>query len=111
MSSAALQGPQEKQRLAYVDIAKTLALFIVILFHKQGILQTILQRFGASFHMPIFFFLYGMTTSGGATLEKPWCGVMRRFRSLMVPYFLWSLIYVRTWSLALKDIPLFFVCK
>ena len=102
MSEGTLRQTQNMSRLSYIDIAKALALVIVVLFHAQGIQQTMLQRFGAAFHMPVFFFLYGMTTSGGTKLENMRQGVIRRFRSLIVPYVLWVCIYLPMRSLSLK---------
>lgn len=104
MSIDTLQKQQEQKRLAYIDMAKAFALFLVILFHKQEVQQTMLQRFGAAFHMPIFFFLFGMASSGGAKLNTLRDGIVRRFRSMMVPYFLWAFIYLRTWKISLTSI-------
>lgn len=92
-----------QKRLAYIDMAKAFSLFLVILFHRQGIKQTTLQLFGAAFHMPIFFFLFGLASSGGTKSEKLFPLLLRRFKTLYVPYLLWNAIYVRILNLKLKQ--------
>lgn len=51
-----------KQRLTYVDTAKYLALWLVVLSHTE-IWETNLSKFLFTFHVPLFFVFSGYTTS------------------------------------------------
>ena len=89
-------------RKDYIDIAKFIGLFLMILFHKQGILQTPLQVFGASFHMPVFFFTFGIVSSSLKPHTRWRDCLYKRFRTMMVPYLLWSAVYIGVWHIPIK---------
>lgn len=83
-----------KARVSYIDIAKAIGIYFVILGHVVSVgtpLKTILY----SFHMPLFFMLTGMTykwPSDGtwASIKKR---IVRNVGTLLVPYLLFALIY------------------
>lgn len=82
------------ERVAYVDIAKTIAIFLVILGHVTET-DTFCKTVVYSFHMPLFFILAGffLDTSGTISINKIWHFVKKKFMALMVPYFIWAFFY------------------
>ena len=58
-----------KERVEYIDVARGIAMLLVILGHCHQTVDCTLNRFILSFHMPLFFFLSGIfatTTTKGA---------------------------------------------
>lgn len=83
------------KRIAYIDLAKVLTIFLVILGHST-ILVGFLEQWIYSFHMPVFFSLYGMTynierhsSNGFFTVHF----VKQRFIRLMIPAIIWAIGY------------------
>lgn len=73
-----------KHRLAHIDIAKGLGILLVVLGHNR-ILTERLPSLHATvylFHMPLFFFLSGLTTPAMLSGEK----LFRRLVGLIKPY-------------------------
>jgi acyltransferase len=83
-----------KNRVEWVDTAKGLGIFLVVLGHAlpgSDIATTVIW----SFHMPLFFFLSGFTA-------KPWTpggtpSLARGLKSLAVPYLFFSLVAITLW--------------
>lgn len=90
------------ERLTYIDLTKAAGIFLVVLFHTQGIQQALLQYWGASFHVFIFFFTYGLAASG-ATKRRLAEAIRHSFTALLLPYILWSAIYADLWHGSLKS--------
>ena len=92
----------KKKRITYLDIAKGMGMVLVLLGHLQN--DTIfsysphiltLCSWIFSFHMPLFFILSGMLLCIKKENEKDLTGfIKQRFKSIMVPYFWFSLIYI-----------------
>ena len=84
----------EKARVSYIDIAKAIGIFIVILGHVASV-GTPLKTFLYTFHMPLFFMLTGMTYKWPA--DGTWSSTKKRIARntgiLLVPYILFALIY------------------
>lgn len=87
------------ERKKYIDIAKYIAIFMVMvehtgLFADLGGAYTNLKIWICSCHMPAFFVLFGMVATADRTqgAEAFFCLVEKRFKSLIVPYFLWCMI-------------------
>ena len=87
-----------RQRLDYLDIAKCITIFLVIMGHSTGNLDTPLFRVVLySFHMPLFFIVSGtvvrthVTTKYDKAHWKDFLG--KNLFMLMVPYLIWGLIY------------------
>ena len=61
-----------KERVEYIDVARGIAMLLVILGHCNQTVDCTLNRFILSFHMPLFFFLSGIfattTTKGTKNL-------------------------------------------
>jgi len=88
------------KRLEYADYCKVLAIFLVVLGHTQGgyILgkDWMYQDFCYAFHMPLFFILAGFFVKAKARYSaEGWRSFLRRnFLALMVPYFIWGVVYM-----------------
>ena len=83
------------KRIAYIDLMKVYAIFLVILGHSP-IWTGYANQLEHSFAMPVFFALYGMTynierhaTKGFLTLDF----VKQRFIRLMAPTIIWAIGY------------------
>lgn len=86
----------KKWRIETIDIAKAITIFCVILGHTTGNLDTpMFRRVLYSFHMPLFFFLAGLSVKPGALHgAKAWLEFLyKNLLSLIVPYLIWGLIY------------------
>ena len=76
------------QRLAYIDVAKGLAMILMILCHSgmhNGFTQWIY-----AFHMPLFFIVSGFLYNGEHTELGPY--IKKKFYQLIVPFILFSLM-------------------
>lgn len=84
-------------RLDFVDVAKGIAILLVLLGHLlMG--DTMLKKWIYAFHMPFFFIASGFFIS-----EKSFCEyATRRFYTLVIPYLVFAFFYC---SLSLKTIP------
>ena len=80
-------------RLDYVDIAKGIVIFCVVLSHTWFANTDILGDL-LPYSMPVFFFLSGFTYRSGRSY---WVNIRRRAIALLVPYILfntvWNLLY------------------
>lgn len=81
-------------REGYVDIAKAIGIICVILGHISTI-PAELKTYIYAFHMPLFFLCYGLIPRKNIshTAKTALEFVRKRFDRLLVPYFLWALIY------------------
>lgn len=81
-----------KKRLDYLDMAKGVGIFLVVLGHIEY-LEESTMRFIYSFHMPLFFIIGGILTFEKANGNlSPGESMKKRARGTMVPYFSFSLI-------------------
>jgi fucose 4-O-acetylase-like acetyltransferase len=83
-----------KNRIEWIDTAKGLGIFLVVLGHALpagGMFPAIIW----TFHMPLFFFLSGLTAKGWA----PGSGskFFRGLKVLVIPYIFFSLISIILW--------------
>lgn len=86
-----------KDRLQYVDVAKAVAIFLVVLGHPRPVESYgSLEQFLYAFHMPLFFMLSGIFVK-----QKPAYGwetwktfLWKNFLTLIVPYIIWVAIYM-----------------
>lgn len=91
-----------KKRIIYFDIAKGIGIILVLIGHLQT--DTIfsyspyilsLCSWIFSFHMSLFFIISGMLICFKRENEKDFKETVRKkFRSIMIPYFWFSLIYI-----------------
>ena len=89
---------KNRPRIDYLDIAKAITIFLVMIGHgaETGISPEF-KRILYTFHMPLFFMVSGVVTrrhrSSGYGKEH-WKEFMKsNLLSLVLPYFLWALIY------------------
>ncbi len=86
-----------KPRLDYLDIAKCIAIFLVVWGHTTGNLDTPAYRVVLySFHMPLFFLASGVVISRhryeyDAAHWKDF--LFKNAMTLLVPYLIWGAIY------------------
>ncbi len=77
-------------RIEFVDIAKIVGMFLIIYGHtlRGGMLTTWLY----SFHVPLFFFLSGVTFHYESYQLKEF--IMKRLKVLLFPFLIWALISI-----------------
>lgn len=85
------------KRLDYLDIAKGIAIFLVVMGHAVLAFDTPYWRLAIyAFHMPLFFLVSGVVTKRRESYDR---GTWRTFlgknlMALMVPYLIWAFIYL-----------------
>ena len=79
----------KKERIAWIDIAKAIAIFFIVLGHQlpSGPLCGYLY----SFHVPLFFFLSGLTFN---TAKEPKKFFREKAKRILIPYFIFSSISI-----------------
>ena len=83
------------QREQWIDIGKGLAIILMVIGHTS--IPHGLSNFIWAFHMPFFFLVSGWVTHWNKTSFKEF--VIRRSKSLLVPFFVYSLIVLSIYSL------------
>lgn len=71
-------------RIKWIDCAKGIAAILVLIGHFVSV--TPLQVIIYSFHMPLFFFLSGVTFNDNSIKFKDF--IKKKFRQIMVPYYI-----------------------
>ncbi len=81
-------------RIEYIDIMKAIGIILVIVGHCQYTSLSLVEII-CSFHMPLFFFAYGLAIRPKKeyTEETFKAFLVSRIRGLLVPYFIWALIW------------------
>ncbi|ARK33798.1 acyltransferase family protein [Lactiplantibacillus plantarum] len=91
-----------KGRIVWIDIAKGIGIILVVYGHALGGIMnsngigvhnslTIPYNIIYGFHMPLFFFLAGMFVHNWA--KRPLkVALSQKLRSLVIPYFVWTII-------------------
>lgn len=85
------------KRLDYLDIAKGIAIFLVVMGHAVMAFDTPYWRLAIyAFHMPLFFLVSGTVTKARETYDlKGYLSFAgRNLSALMVPYLIWAFIYL-----------------
>lgn len=81
-------------RIAWIDSAKAIGILLVVWGHalpSVGVLPAVIW----TFHMPLFFFLSGLTARAGSTLNT--AAIRRSATSLLIPYFVFSILSIVLW--------------
>lgn len=90
-----------KVRLDYLDIAKGITIFLVVIGHVPDAFDAPLYRVVLyAFHMPLFFIVSGTVTKRHSHFEKYNCKnffefLKKNILALVVPYIIWALIYMQ----------------
>lgn len=83
----------KKGRISYLDIARALTIFCVIIGHIVDS-NTFTKNLLYAFHMPAFFFLSGLFFKKNIeSVNEIKESIIRRFKRLMIPYIIWGCIY------------------
>ena len=84
---------EKRQRIAYIDIAKGIAIFLMVVGHSYSEYNSFLTYI-YSFHMPFFFLisgiLYGYKVQNGGHLIL---NISRKVKTLLLPYAIWGALY------------------
>ena len=87
---------KKRVRIELIDIAKAITIILVILGHTTGNLETpMYRRFLYSFHMPLFFFLAGLSIRPKMlkTVQEWKDFIKKNLLALIVPYLIFAFIY------------------
>lgn len=82
------------QRIDYIDHAKAIGIFLVVLAHTP--IESEITNWIYVFHMPLFFFLSGFIFDFQRYPSLSGF-IRRRFRQLLIPYFLINLLTYLLW--------------
>ncbi|EEV21074.1 acyltransferase family protein [Treponema vincentii] len=81
-----------RERIDWIDVAKAIGISFVIMGHLHN--PERVSAFIYAFHMPLFFFLSGMTFKK----EKNFIDYLhKKIRTLLIPYFLFAIITYIFW--------------
>ena len=97
----------KKPRVELIDIAKAITIFLVIMGHADGNLESPMYRLIIyAFHMPLFFFLAGLSIHPSPVHGlTEWKNYFRKnILALVVPYFIWAFVYA---PFDFKNVPFF----
>lgn len=83
----------KKERIPYIDIARALSIAVLVLGHTLGYSEhsKVVYKLIYSFVVPLFFFISGYVMD---VQKKAIPFIKQRFFRIMVPYFLWSLVFI-----------------
>lgn len=94
------------QRIISVDIAKGIAILLVILGHAIAQERNGLREIIYSFHMPLFFILSAYTTRCSSNLNEVWNRSRRIVKKLAVPMLaLWLIFATHSFINNMNDYP------
>lgn len=90
-------------RIEWVDIAKVLGIFLVVLGHHKINSNVILWIF--SFHMPLFFFISGILFDPS---KYPVFNdfLAKKIRTLIVPYFFFAVFSYLFWLVIVRSLSI-----
>lgn len=87
---------EKDRRLAWMDVAKGIGIFLVVYAHAKGPFSQYIYLF----HMPLFFFLSGFLYSPKGTFRE---FLTKKVKSLYIPYVGWNIIII-----CIRLVPRFF---
>lgn len=91
-----MQKEIEKRKYNYITIAKGIGIFLVIWAHILN--RGPVYNFIYAFHMPLFFFISGMLFKNDK-YTKIKDLLKSRFKSLIIPYLIYSIITLLLWGM------------
>ena len=98
-----MEKPLATRRIAWIDNCKALAISLVALGHLQTVY--LVNEVIFAFVLPVFFFLSGYTFSSSANM--PFGSMLRKkYRTLLIPYFGFSLILFAFWFFVRRNFGL-----
>ncbi len=89
-----MSNGKEHARIEYIDMARAIAMIFVVLGHINYANAGI-KAWLYSFHMPAFFVISGLVLKIKADYSARdfWIDAKKSFIRLMVPYYIWALIF------------------
>jgi len=82
------------KRISYIDMAKGIGIFLVVLGHSAFPSETVNQWI-SSFHMPLFFILSGILLSHTNAHEQNMkVLIQKKARTILIPYFSFSILTI-----------------
>ena len=82
-----------------IDVLKGIAILLVVIGHSvcevydsKTFNTNIIFKFCYSFHMPLFFYISGYLVGMKDVYTNEW--IKRKFKTLMIPYFFWTLVHI-----------------
>jgi len=82
-----------KKRLDYLDVAKGIAIFLVVMGHAALAFDAPYWRVAIySFHMPLFFLVSGVVVGRAKDGRGPF--LKKNVLTLLVPYLIWALVFL-----------------
>lgn len=84
-----VDSPLNRNRQDWVDQIKGLAIFLVVYAHNFPVTETYIY----TFHMPLFFMVSGFFFPR----HFGWDAVKKRFKTIIIPYFLWAFFLFLFW--------------
>lgn len=95
-----MPGKKIKKRIEIIDVAKCIAIFMVVLGHTATNSELmnnppLLFRILYSIHMPLFFFLSGLSISLKPMKSRGewWFFLRKTVLTIAIPYLIWALIF------------------
>ena len=84
------------QRIEQIDYAKAIGIIMVVVGHVGSLITNNVQlvKYIYSFHMPLFFIISGVQIGIRTASKHESTHCAKGFKRLMIPYFLWSLLYI-----------------
>lgn len=84
----------KRERIDYLDIAKGIGMLLVVIGHVDYVDASI-RNYIFSFHMPLFLFVSGMLLWYKQEEQSGWSVLIgKKARNLLLPYFLFSFLYL-----------------
>lgn len=82
---------EKSSRVNWIDILRGLSMFLVVWGHAFPSNKGIIRKYIYSFHMPIFYFISGLTCSKDLDLDFK-SFIKKKTKSLLIPYIIINLI-------------------
>lgn len=94
-----------KKRIEYIDIARGIAMILIVLGHTLVHSEhcSVIFKFLYSFHVMFFLFLSGFVFKLNKN-ENYKDFIIKRFKRIIIPYFVWSIIFLVPYSLMGQNI-------
>lgn len=103
MNTQSNDSSPTSNRIGYIDMVKAFAIFMVFIGHRTD--STILEQYIYSFHLPLFFWISGFLFNP-TKYQQFKSFFSRRFRTILVPYFLFALISFIFWFTVVRSLSI-----
>jgi len=83
---------KKKKRIEWIDTLRGIAMFFTIWGHAYPDATGLIRKYIYSFHMPLFFFISGLTYNSNKLSFKDF--IKKRMKTLLIPYLIINLISI-----------------